>query len=346
MRSNVAAAFPAIKRSTGALAVLVCMATAAEAAPLPVRFDMGFSFEGAQAFFPLAQDSGCFDRAGISLTMDRGYGSSDTAAKVAAGAYDIGEMDFNTLMQFDARSPDKKLTAIFVIGDSSPMSVQAFKSSGITKPKDLAGKRISDLIGEASRVMFPAFAKANGLDPNSVTWITAAPALNAQLLVQGRTDAIAGHIFNVFLGLHALGVEQEQLTALRYADWGLDVYGGTVATTPAWAASHPDAAKAFVACTVSGIKAMVADPDAAVAAVHKRNPLSDVGSDRASLASALSVAILTPNVKKNGLSSVDHSRLERTMKQTAEALEIAVPEIDDVWTDKYLPPRQELMVAQ
>ncbi len=319
---------------------------AAADAPLPVKFVLDWAFEGAQSIWTLADQRGCYKKAGIAVTIDRGFGSGDTVSKVASGAYDVGVADFNTMVQFDAKTPDKALIAIFMISDGSPLSVVTFKKNNITKPQDLVGKRIADPVGEASRVMFPAFAKANHIDPNSVTWVTVAPDLRQPALYQGRADAAAGHMFTVYNGLRQLGVPADQIVVLRYANFGVDFYGNAIITTQAWASAHPAAAKAMVACAVEGIKASRADPKAAIESLKSRNPLLKEDIERASLDFSNTIAIGTPSALKNGLSAVSQERLERTVKQATEAMNLPAPPIGELWTDKYLPPRAELMISK
>jgi NitT/TauT family transport system substrate-binding protein len=318
--------------------------SAAAAEPLHVRFIMDWAFEGAQAIWPLADDRGCFAKAGLQVTIDRSYGSGDALTKVASGAYDVGVSDFSTLVGFDAKNPDKRLIAFFIVSDIAPMSVVALKESGIAKPADLVGKRIADGAAEASRINFPVFAKANNIDPNSITWITTSPALRQQLLVQKRTDAAAGHMFTILLGLRALGVADKDVTIMKYADYGVDFYGNALMTKPAWAEAHPAAAKAFAACAADGIKASRADPAAAMAALRKRNPLIEDKIELASLDFSNSIAIGTPHVMQDGLSDVTPERLQRTITQSTEALGLPAPKPDEVWTAKYLPPRADLML--
>ena len=45
--------------------------------------------------------------------------------------------------------------------------------------KDFAGKKIGNPPGDAARALWPALAKANGIDPNAVTWVNIGP--NAKL---------------------------------------------------------------------------------------------------------------------------------------------------------------------
>jgi NitT/TauT family transport system substrate-binding protein len=355
---------PLTKRSTGEMgwvmifkrattAVLLALAVAlvghgpaGAQSRLPVKFIMDWAFEGAQSIWTLAEARGCFSKHGVDISIDRGFGSGDTVSKIAAGAYPIGVSDFNTVVQFDAKNPDHRLIAIFIVSDGSPLSVVTFKENHITKPQDLVGKKIADPVGEASRIMFPAFAKANNLDPNSVEWVTVAPDLRQPTLMHKQADAAAGHMFTIYNGLVQLGAKKEDIVVLRYADWGVNFYGNAIVTTKAWASEHPDAAKAFAYCAAEGIKATRADPKAGVDSLKKYNPLLREDIELASLDFSNTIAIGTPNALKNGVSAVTHERLEQTVQQATAALGLPAPPLDELWTDKYLPPRSELMLTK
>ena len=328
------------------LSAFVPVERAAAQSPLPIRFIMDWAFEGAQAIWPLGETDGCYARAGLAVKIDRSYGSADALTKVASGAYDVGVSDFSTMVGFDGQHPEKRLIAIFMVSDVAPMSIVTLKGNGITKPSDLKGKSIADGVTEASRVMFPVFAKANHIDPKSINWVTTSYALRQQLLVQHRADAVAGHMFTILTGLRALGVKDQDIIVLRYSQWGVNFYGSAIVTTPAWAAAHPAAAKAFVACAAQSIKSSRADPKGAIDALKKYNSLLDEKTELAALAFSNSIAIGTPWAMKHGLSDVTHARLEHTVTEATEALGVPAPPLADVWTDKYLPPRKDLMLAK
>jgi NitT/TauT family transport system substrate-binding protein len=334
--------------AVGAIAVGVTVASspAAAAERTPIKFVMDWAFEGAQSIWTVAADSGCFQQAGLDVKIDRGFGSGDAVSKVASGAYDIGVSDFNTLISYNGAHPNEKLVATFVVSDKSPTSVVTLKKNNITKPQDLVGKRIGDAQGEASRVLFPAFAKANGIDPNSITWVTIAPNLRQTTLQQGKSDAAAGHLFTIITGLHALGVTDDEIVSLPYADWGLSTFGNSVIAKPEWAAAHPDAMRAFVKCAVAGIKGSIADPKYAIASLKKFNSMADDKTESTALEFSTTRAILTEDVKRYGLSAMEPKRLDQVLSQVADALQLPKPAPADVWTSAYLPPSAELILAK
>ncbi len=94
---------------------------------------------------PFAQtlDKGYFEKNGLKVTVDRGYGSGDTISKVAAGTYDFGYADVNVLVKYNQDNPDNQVTCVFLLYDTTMNVVLARKDAGIEKPADLMGKRVA-----------------------------------------------------------------------------------------------------------------------------------------------------------------------------------------------------------
>jgi NitT/TauT family transport system substrate-binding protein len=316
----------------------------AAAQTTPIKFLLAWTYEPPTSAWTLAQTSGCFTRNGLDVTIDGGRGSGDTLSKVAAGAYDIGIADFSALVSFNAMFPAQRMIATMIMNDRAPMSIGALKTTGIAKPKDIIGKRLVDNVGEASREMFPAFAKANGIDPNSITWINVAPNLRETTLVRGGADAAAGNFLTIWVGLHRLGLKDSDFTLMPYADWGVDIMGNSVVTKPAWAAAHPDVLKKFNACGIEAIRTSILHPEVAVDSLKGYNKLVEREEGIAELEIANRVTSMTDYVKQNGLGAVDADRVEKALNEISSALGIAKPDPKEVWTDAYLPPKAERMV--
>jgi len=295
--------------SLKALAVLAIAAplSMAASAQTSMKLVMDWAFDGPQAVWTSAGQSSCFPDKNLKVQIDRGFGSGDSIGKVASGAYDIGVADFASIVAYNAQHPENKLLGVFIISDLSPTSVTVLKSSGITKPKDLEGKKIADSQGEASRVLFPAFAKKNGVDLGKITWVNVAPNLRQTSVVQGQADAAAGHMF-------------------------------TVTAKPAYLASHKKEVTDFLGCLAYGIKYTVDNPKAAVATLKPYNSLVDEAFEINGLEFSTSRAIATPYVIKNGLSVVDPARMDAALGMIAESISIPKPTVAETWTSDYLPP--------
>ena len=109
-----------------------------------------FAIQGQQSPFVLAAEGGHFTRAGVNVQVDRGYGSADAITKVASGAYDMAFADIGALIQFNGRQAGAKVVSVFQVYDAAPMLILSLKKSNITKPSDLAGKRLASPPGASS----------------------------------------------------------------------------------------------------------------------------------------------------------------------------------------------------
>src|SRR6266851_2129534 len=99
----------------------------------------------------------------------------------------------------------------------------------------------------------------------------------------------------------------------------------------------------------SGIKGPkdLEDNKLGIAAAKKRDPLIDEALETERLQISLQTNILTPFVKANGMGDVDPERFARSVKLVADAFGLpAAPAPDKVFTNKYLPPKADRMVAK
>jgi len=147
------------------------------------------------------------------------------------------------------------------------------------------------------------------------------------------------------LDLRARGVAFEDIVAMRYVDFGMDVYGNGIVISPEMA-KNEKAVKGFVAATIKGWKDVIANPQLGVTAAKKRDPLIDEKLELERLKISLETNILTPYVKANGLGDVDPVRFARAVKEVSEAYGLPnAPAPDKVFSNKYLPPKADRMVA-
>ena len=128
-----------------------------------VNFLLDFTPYGKHAPFFAALDHGFWKDAGFDVTIIKGEGSATTVASYAAGAVDFAFADTATLILARPKGVRVKLTG--VIHDKSLYAAGTLEENNIKTPKDFKGKRMGSSVGDAARVMFPAFAKLNGVDP-------------------------------------------------------------------------------------------------------------------------------------------------------------------------------------
>ena len=114
-----------------------------------------------------------------------------------------------------------------------------------------------------------------------------------------------------------------------------------------FADKHPDLVRGFVRATMRGIKDLVANPAAGIASVKKRDRLLDGRIELIRYNLIRNVALATPHVRPNGVSTVDRARFKRAAGQVAEAFNLGVkPKMEDTYTDRFLPAKSQRMLPR
>ncbi|GAA5167195.1 ABC transporter substrate-binding protein [Viridibacterium curvum] len=310
-----------------------------------IKFTLDWRFEGPSAPFLLAKAKGYFAAEGLDVTIDAGAGSAGAVARVATGAYEMGFADFNALAEYDAKTPGSKVQGVYMVYNFTPAAVVFLKKAGVTKPADVAGKTLAAPVFDAGRKAFPAFAKSNKIDPNSVKWQSVDPALRETMLARGDVDGITGFSFTSILNMEARGVKESDLTVLLYNDFGVELYGNAIIVAPKFAAEKPKLVEGFLRAFNKALKETIANPDAAAEFVKKQDALVDLPLETRRLKMALSSVVVTPEAKSVGLGGVTADRMARSLKETAEAYALpAVPDAKLLFTEAFLPPKADRMI--
>ncbi len=313
--------------------------------PTKLKFTLDWRFEGPSAPFLLAKAKGYFAAEGLDVEIDSGAGSAGAVTRVATGAYEMGFADFNALVEYDAKTPNSKIQGVYMVYNATPAAVFVLKKSGITKPADLAGKTLAAPIFDAGRKAWPAFAKSNKLAVDAVKWQTVEPALRETLLARGDVDGITGFYFTSLLNLESRGVKTEDIVALKYPDFGVELYGNAIIASPKLMAENPKAVAGVLRAFNKALKETIANPVAAIAYVKERDPLINVDLETRRLKLALESSVITPEVKANGLGAVTAERMQRSLAETAEAYGLPkVPAAADLFTSAFLPAKADRML--
>ncbi len=315
------------------------------AAQTAIRFSLDWALQGNHGMWALAEDRGIYRNLGLSVRMDRGFGSGDALVKVGSGAYDIGFADFAGAVKFNADNPQNRLVMIYPVFDRTAAAIVTLKGRGIEKPQDVQGKMMGAPEGEGSRMLFPAFARVAGIDTSRVRWTSMAANLRDTMLRTGQVDAVSGFLFTVHFNLVGLGIPEADILGWPYAEHGLDIYGSGVFVRAEWLERNQETATRFVKASVDGLKLLLNDIPGGMAALKRREPLFDEALEARRFAMTRDRSMLTPNSRANGLGHLDMARARTLVQVNAEALGVAnPPTAESMFTDRYLPPRSERMV--
>ena len=213
-----------------------------------------------------AKKMGWYKDAGIDLNIEPGKGSALAVQKVGAGANQIGLADMaNALV---GRSKGADVVGVFNVYANSPQGLYWLKSSGIKSVKDLVGKKIGNPAGDGARTIWPALAKANGIDPNSVTWVNIDANSKLAALKSKSIDATTSfynihHIFQRELG--------DDLGFVAWKDVGLNPYGNTIIVNGDYLKKNKPVIASFVKVTQKAFAACVVAPRPCVQAMLDAN---------------------------------------------------------------------------
>jgi NitT/TauT family transport system substrate-binding protein len=303
-----------------------------------VKFALDFTIQGPQGMFLLANEKNYLQAEGIAMTIDRGFGSGDTVQKVAAGTYDMGFGDINSVIEFNARNPGKEVIGVAMIYNTPPHAIMSIKGKGINSPKDLAGKTLAAPAGDAARRLFPVYAKAIGIDASKVNFVNVDAPLREPTLARGQADAITGFEFTSVLNLKAANVKEDDVNVFMYSDFLPNLYGNAVIVTREYASKNPDTVKAVLRAFTKSWKDTIAKPDEAVAAILKRDPLLNPGLEKERLLRVLKRNIYVRDVELFGFGAVRKDRIGGAIKLISEAFGLPVKlTVDKVFSEAYLP---------
>ena len=279
----------------------------------------------------LAMKKGYYKEENIDLTVLRGSGSADSAKKVDLGQADVGISDAPTVLTAISKGANLKMVA--VVYDKAGNNVFFRKSANIKTPKDLVGKKIAVPPADSHRVLWPAFAAINGIDPASVTLVNIKPegkqAIVAASEVDGSFDLYTSYaIWEKVLGKGEVG-------HLLWADYGLPIYGHTYFVNNELLQKNPKLVERFLRATHKGWRDAKADPKASIGAMVDMVPGLDGPTLLATMPQILDLCV-TERSAKNGLGWIEPELMQKTMDITfANNKPEKALAVNDVFTNQY-----------
>ena len=253
-----------------AIAAVAALSSTLVAAPAAAQQKLDFILNwvpgGDHAPYYYAKKQGWYAKEGIDLNLEPGKGSALATQKVGAGANPIGLADMGGVLV--AKGKGANTVAVFNVYANSPQGMYWLKSSGIKGIKDFPGKKIGNPAADGARTMWPALAKANGIDPKSVTWVNI--DANAKL---SALKAKAIDVTTSFYNIHH--VFQKELGAdmgfLAWREVGLNPYGNSVIVNADFLAKNKPLIDKFVKVSQRAFAACVKDPKPCVQALIDAN---------------------------------------------------------------------------
>jgi NitT/TauT family transport system substrate-binding protein len=255
----------------------------------------------------------------LDVKIVRGGGSLDAIRQVAAGNATAAFADLAALVSMRANEnvPVKELSIIYT---RPPQALFCLPESGIRGPRDLEGRTLSDSAASAIPKVFPAYAKAVGIDTAKVKWVFADSASLPALLVSKQVDCVAQFVVGEALLRKAAG--GRDLVRLAYADApGLDYYGNGIVASDDMIRTKPDLLRRIVWAVNQGLAYAFEHPDEAAQILNRHHPQVPVDVAKAETLAVRDLT-LTPETKQHGIGWVDPARVQKTIDIMTPALEL------------------------
>jgi NitT/TauT family transport system substrate-binding protein len=327
-------------------APLAALARPAKAqAPDAIKFTADFRLYGATAPFTYGVERGFFREQNIACTVDGSMGSADAVRRVAAGAYDFGCADASSVVEFATRNPGLGPKLVMSIYDTNAACIVSLKSKPIHAIKDLEGATVAISTGDAGSRILPVLLRLNNVDGAKINFKTVDPQLRDTMLVRRDVDAVIGFDYTALFDLIGNGIPKDQVELIHYSSIGFDFYGGGLIASRKWLEQNPALVSRVAIAVAKSWVGSIHDVKGAIASVQKREPLTDVPLETARLQYVLDEHVVDANTRKNGLGTLDLTRLQAGIKIVSEGFQLpTIIASTEIYDDRFMPPFEDRQI--
>jgi NitT/TauT family transport system substrate-binding protein len=171
---------------------------------------------GVHAPFHLAAQKGWFRAAGLDVELEDGNGSVTTVQIVGQGRFDVGHASLAPMMI--ARDKGLPVRAIANFARKSDVGLLVPQGSGITSPKQLAGKKLVFTAGSLEAPFLDAFLATGGLKRDQLELLNVDAAAKTSTYLTGRADGV----FSTVPFVVPIVAANRPADAILFADYGLE----------------------------------------------------------------------------------------------------------------------------
>jgi len=221
----------------------------------------------------LAQARGWYRDAGLDVRIIQ-PGDSGSLQLLASGRADFAISVAEEVLP--ARAQGLPVVSVGAIIQHNTSSLLALKSSGIARPRDLAGKTYGGYGGVLERALVSALVRCDGADPKTVKFVEVGESDYRIGLTRRLYDFV--WIFDGWDKIRMEQIDRLPVTTIPFAahtDCIPDWYTPLIATNERLLNSDPATARAFMAATARGYREAMARPDQAAGALLDAAPELD-----------------------------------------------------------------------
>ena len=328
--------------TAAAASTLAAPALFAQAARLtPLKFTLDFRINGQTAPFFLAESKGYYKDEGLDVAIDTGAGSVASITRIASGVYQMGLGDISSLVEFNAQNAGTPVVqAVYQYYNRAPFVIIGRKDRGITGEfRSLQGKKVAAAAVESTRRAWPMVARKQGMKSDAFQWQTTDFSARDNVMVRGDVDA-ATYFHDSAVSLFAR-MKTDELSVLKYADAGVNLYGNAILASSNLVAQNPKLVAAFLRATNRAIVETFANPGPSIAAMRLREPILDERVERERWAITAQY-VGAADTASHGLGDIRKLTLEQQVDEVAEVFALKhKPSADAIFNSSMLPARAE-----
>ena len=303
-----------------------------------VKFTLPWLAQGSFAFVYMANAKGYMKKRGIDMSIARGFGSFASAQSISGGQFDCGLCAAPALTLSVAKG--LSLVALATTDYDATMGVGVLADSPITKPQELAGKKIASVPTSAEFPFLPAYAKKVGLDLGTVESVHVDNKVIEHVLEEHQVDAITNFAASSYAVMMSRGKPSRWFL---YSSAGITNHGQTIAVTKETYAKDPAFCEAMVDGILEGLAFSLTNPEETVDLFLKGLPemaLNPNAKQFAQLGLTLwQHSVDKPEARQNGIGWSDpkaYADMVDLVMTYLAAPGVNRPEVDSLFTNKYV----------
>ena len=300
-----------------------------------LKFTLPWIPHGGYTHMFVAKKLGFFEKRGLDVTIDRGFGSGEVCKTLGLGQYEFGSLDLGVMTNCAGKSLD--LVAIGMLSPRSPLGIFSLPKKKIRTPKDLEGKKLAFATGSGDFQLWPAFVKATGIDDSKVQKVFMGPEALIKSLIEEQVDGEGNFYGSIAPSVWAQGLD---LNTMLYEDYGVKMYSLVFAAQSRTVKERADLCERFMQAVMEGLAYTYLHPGESID-IHleqvkefKGSPTNrDVVKHGQGIMTAMG---LVPEVEKNGLGWADPEMIKRTSETVVTYMGATnVPPAEQLFTNAF-----------
>jgi NitT/TauT family transport system substrate-binding protein len=230
--------------------------------------------------------------------------------------------------------------AISAMYNRPPFTIAVKADGPIKTPKDMEGRTLGGPANDGALKLFPAFAKLAGVDAAKVQLTNMQPNLREQMLQRGQVDGVFGFVNTIRFSAKLVGIDPDKdFRFINYGDFGMDLYSNAIIASRKLVNENPTALRGLLAAINKGLKDTLKDPDAAIEAVAKREPLINKAVEKERLIATLNDEMSHPELATIGIGDINDARFAKSIGVVVEADGLPrTPAPEEIFSRAFLPP--------